>query len=117
MPGIVALGIGHGLPTNCARRFDQWLWPHVSRKAALIETMLQTSSNLYQKVEDRLFRSTKATRTYPWLPSRTRDGLIVGKMDHHRPVLFVNAISYRGLVEHPNWPIDSVTSMTHATGH
>jgi hypothetical protein len=27
-----------------------------------------------------------------------RDGLIVGRMDHHRPLLFVNAVSYRGLL-------------------
>ena len=79
--------------------FDQWLWPHISRKAALIEAMLETTSNLYQNVEGPIVPKYKGTPSLRLIAEPSRDGLIIGKMDHHRPVLFVNAISYRGLEE------------------
>lgn len=79
--------------------FDQWLWPHISRKATLIETMLRTSSNLHQKVEGPIVPKYKGNPNLSLVAEPARDGLIIGKMDHHRPVLFVNAVSYRGLVE------------------
>jgi len=79
--------------------FDQWLWPHISRKATLIETMLRTSSNLHQKVEGPIVPKYKGNPNLSLVAEPTRDGLIVGKMDHHRPILFINAISYRGLME------------------
>ena len=93
MPRDCRFGHWARLPTNRAgSEFDQWLWPHVSRKAALIETMLQTSSNLYQKVEGPIVPANKGNPNLSLVAEPARDGLIVGKMDHQRPVLFVNAI-------------------------
>lgn len=98
-PGLSLWALGTVANQLRREEFDQWLWPHVSRKAALIETMLQTSSNLYQKVEGPIVPKHKGNPNLSLVAEPARDGLIVGKMDHHRPVLFVNAISYRGLVE------------------
>ncbi|MBS0171648.1 MAG: hypothetical protein JSR62_14965 [Nitrospira sp.] len=98
-PGLSLWALGTVADQLRHKEFDEWLWPHISRKVALIETMLQTSSNLYQKVEGPIVPKHKGNPNLSLLAEPVRDGLIVGKMDHHRPVLFVNAISYRGLVE------------------
>ncbi len=78
--------------------FDQWLWPHISRKAELIEEMLHTSSNVHKKVEGSIVPKYRGTANLSLVAEPPRDGLIIGKMDNHRPILFINAISYRGLV-------------------
>ncbi|MBK7420441.1 MAG: hypothetical protein IPJ44_14785 [Nitrospira sp.] len=81
------------------QEFDRWLWPHMQRKVGLIEEMLTATSPIHKTVEGPIVPKhlgktwfvidcgTCARRADHW------------KMDHHRPVLFINAISYRGLVE------------------
>ena len=98
-PGLSLWALGKVADQLHQAEFDQWLWPHMSRKAALIETMLQTTSTLYQNVEGPIVPKYKGTPSLRLIAEPSRDGLIIGKMDHHRPVLFVNAISYRGLEE------------------
>lgn len=79
--------------------FNQWLWPHIVRKAELIQEMILTDQPIHK---------TSITPIVPELRGRTdntliaepaKDGLIVGRMDYHRPLLYVNAVSYRGLTD------------------
>ncbi len=79
--------------------YNQWLWPHIARKAGLIQQMLLTEQPIH---------GTSITPVVPKLRGRTdntliaepaRNGLIVGRMDYHRPILYINAVSYRGLID------------------
>ncbi|HLN85293.1 MAG TPA: hypothetical protein VK200_02500, partial [Candidatus Limnocylindrales bacterium] len=86
------------------RSYDQWLWPHVRRKAELILTMLST---------DRPIHRQGATPVIPLytkpLPSPDpdvtlvadppRDGLIKGRIHSSWAPLYVSAASYRGLID------------------
>jgi hypothetical protein len=91
--------------------FDQQLWPHIDRKAKLIIEMLSAESPIYKpamgpivpSLSRKLTRTTRWARKHgglwPYLVAEpVRDGLIIGKMDDHFPLLFVNAVSYRGLI-------------------
>jgi hypothetical protein len=78
--------------------FDQWLWPHVCRKVALIDQMLKAQATIYhQPVFGPIVPAQWKDPELALLCDPAQNGLIVGRMDHHRPVLFVNAVSFRGL--------------------
>jgi Gpi18-like mannosyltransferase len=80
-------------------QFEQQMWPHITRKVALIEQMLAAERPLYYPftgpVIPQLLNNPEANR----VADPARDGLIIGRMDHHRPLLYVNAITYRGLLD------------------
>ncbi|MBW4653956.1 MAG: hypothetical protein KME20_13105 [Kaiparowitsia implicata GSE-PSE-MK54-09C] len=81
--------------------YDQWLWPHIQRKAVLIETMLTTNDWIYQTFEGPMVPAMrdKLYEEAAKIAGPTRDGLIIGMMDHQYPLLFINAVSYRGLMD------------------
>jgi len=77
--------------------FYREIWPHVKRKTELIERMLQTSTPVHVPIT---FPVLSFTRNHPdstLVCEPARDGLIIGRMDWHRPLLFVNATAYSGL--------------------
>jgi hypothetical protein len=81
--------------------FEAQMWPHVLRKANLIEQMMTLEEPLYHEfsgpVVPFLAGSPDAS-----LVAGTPDnglGLINGRMDHHRPLLYVTAVSYPGLLD------------------
>ena len=78
--------------------FDKWLWPHVYRKAAIIEEMLNARSKIHKNIEGPIVPKYTNDPELTLLAEPAREGLIVGRMDQHRPVLFINALSYRGLL-------------------
>jgi hypothetical protein len=78
---------------------DQWLWPHVQRKAQWIEQMLTTKQNMYAPFKGRVVPQHINDPEKNLVAEPAKNGLIVGRMDHHRPLLFVNAVNYLGLIE------------------
>lgn len=98
-PGLALWALGITAHQLRDRDFDRWLWPHVQRKVGLIEEMLTTSSSIHTKVEGPIVPKHLDNPDLSLVAEAARDGLIIGKMDHHRPVLFINAVSYRGLIE------------------
>jgi hypothetical protein len=84
--------------------YDRWLWPHVRRKADLIVEMLSAD----QPIRKPLTTPVIPLYTKP-LPSAgsdlslvaepARNGLIIGRIHNARPVYYVNAVSYRGLLD------------------
>ncbi len=94
-------------------KYDQWLWPHVRRKAEFILRMLSTNQPIHQTVTAPILPSMKKDPELTLVADPARDGLIIGRMDHHRPLLFINAVSYRGLLdaaslaERVNQPLDA----------
>jgi hypothetical protein len=110
-PGLALWGLEEVAGRARDPEFDRLLWPHVRRKAKLIEAMLSNTKPLFmpykgQLVPDlleKLKSGHSICRGYgPLWPMMVaepaRDGLISGKMDNHFPVLFVNAVNYRGLL-------------------
>jgi hypothetical protein len=78
-------------------RFDRWLWPHVRRKAELIEQMLATDRPIRKAPVGPITPVRAHSPDLDLVCQASRQGLIVGRMDWHYPVLFVNAVSYCGL--------------------
>jgi len=78
--------------------FDRWLWPHVYRKAEFIGRMLATDRPVHELVFGPIVPATLQDPDLSLVCDPAREGLIVGRMDGHRPLLFVNAVSYRGLL-------------------
>ncbi|MBK8277205.1 MAG: hypothetical protein IPK92_15640 [Nitrospira sp.] len=79
--------------------FYKWVWPHIKRKATVIEKMLNAQSAVYESAVGPIAPGHGNDPDLMLVAESAREGLIVGKMDHHRPLLFINAISYRGLVD------------------
>lgn len=78
--------------------FDEWSWPHVFRKAEFILQMLEAKQPIRQIVRGPIVPEYWNLPELSLVSDPARDGLIVGRMDWHRPLLFVNAVSYRGLL-------------------
>lgn len=80
--------------------YDQWLWPHIERKLGYIDEMLNAKTEVYKN-----FIGPLAPHIAHDLKRRQlickpfTDGLIVGTMDNHFPVLYINALSYRALIQ------------------
>jgi hypothetical protein len=79
--------------------YDQWLWPHMQRKAQLIERMLTTTTQIDADFKGKVVPQLLGDPYKHLIADPAKDGLIIGIMDHHRPLLFVNAVSYLGLME------------------
>jgi len=78
--------------------FDRWLWPHVYRKAEFILRMLSTKQPIHELVFGPVVPSHLQDPSLSLVCDPARDGLIVGRMDWERPIMYVNAVSYRGLI-------------------
>lgn len=91
--------------------FDKQLWPHVNRKTNFISEMLSNKFPIYKPwsgdiVPDLFLKIKKGlinTRDQGglWLllvAEPAMDGLIIGKMDNQLPLLYVNAVNFRGLL-------------------
>jgi hypothetical protein len=78
--------------------FEDWLWPHVSRKAALIQEMLSATGQLRKPFTGPVVPAHAGKAELDLVCDAAQDGLVVGRMDWERPLLFVNAVTYRGLV-------------------
>lgn len=84
-------------------QYDQWVWPHIQRKAEFILKMLSTKENLYQPFTSpavpEVLEDPELSLELSLVAEPAQSGLIMGRMDNHRPLLFVNAVSYRGLLD------------------
>jgi hypothetical protein len=79
--------------------YDRELWPHVRRKAEFIEAMMDTTRPIFQPVKKPIVPAVAHRIDLGLVCEPSQDGLIIGRMDNHRPLLFVNAVSYRGLTD------------------
>lgn len=84
------------------KEYDQWIWPHIKRKVSYIEKMLYAKANIEAPYSGVVFSQFAENSDNNLISEPAKNGLIVGRMDHHRPILFVNAVSYLGLIEAAN---------------
>ena len=78
--------------------YDQYIWPHVQRKAEFILEMMTTASPIYKPFVGPVVPKHEEKPGAYLVAEPSEDGLIVGRMDWQRPLLFINAVSYRGLL-------------------
>jgi hypothetical protein len=80
--------------------FYQWVWPHIKRKLAIIDEMMNAKADIYKNYIGPLAPHLENDiRRRQLICRSSEDGLIIGTMDLHFPVLYINAISYRGFVQ------------------
>ncbi len=77
--------------------FQQWVWPHIQRKADLIGEMLSATQPMRKPWVGPIVPYLRGKEELSILCGPARDDLIVGNMDHHYPVLYTSAMSFRGL--------------------
>jgi len=82
--------------------FEDWIWQHVPRKVALIQRMLTATGPMRQPFVGPVVPAHANKPELNLVCDAARDGLIVGRVDWQRPVLYVNAVSYRGLMSAAN---------------
>ncbi|HET7057358.1 MAG TPA: hypothetical protein VFI05_01425, partial [Nitrospiraceae bacterium] len=88
----VAARLGRG-------EYDQSIWPHVRRKAEFIEAMLDATRPIFRPIKKPIVPAVARRHDLGLVCEASSNGLIIGRMDNHRPLLFVNAVSYRGLID------------------
>lgn len=97
--GLWAMGVvSRGLND---RALDQDLWPHVYRKAQLVEQLATATTRIRADFEGPLLPQYKhlGLSEARIVADPSEAGLINGRMDWHRPRLYLTAISIRGLAE------------------
>jgi hypothetical protein len=87
-------------------QFKQAVWPHVVRKTELLQRMLNAARPVRGPVRGQVVPQFENHPELSLLCEPSRDGLINGRVDWQRPLLYINAVSYRGLlsaVELADW--------------
>jgi hypothetical protein len=97
-PGLALWALTEVAGMKGDTRYDRWLWPHAQRKVDLILRMLEATEPIRKPFAGPIVPAHTNRMDLDLVCDPARDGLIVGRMDWHRPILFVNAVSYRGLV-------------------
>ena len=101
-PGLALWAIGEASAAANDPAWDRRAWPHARRKAELILEMLAATGAVGKPFDGPIVPRHRDNKDLQLVAEAARDGLIVGRMDHHWPLLYVNAVSYRGLVEAAN---------------
>jgi len=79
--------------------FQREVWPHIKRKAAIIREMAEAKEVIRKPWTGPIVPIHRGKGIIPVICEAAKDGLIQGTMDNHFPVLYVNAISSRGLAQ------------------
>ena len=98
-PGLAIWAISEVAERLDDPEYDRWLWPHIERKAQLILEMARTNRNMYRKYTGPVIPEmrNRMISDLTLVARPARDGMIVGKMDNHRPIFYVNSTAYLGL--------------------
>jgi hypothetical protein len=78
--------------------YYQFIWPHVRRKAEAILEMLSTKEPILRPVAGSVIPALTGKPDIFLVADPSQKGLIMGRMDQHKPILYVNAVSYLGLI-------------------
>jgi hypothetical protein len=98
-PGLAIWALGEVAGLVRDPEYDRTIWPHVQRKADLIVEMLTTDKPVYKPFVGPVTPARVKEPDLTLVADPAADDLVIGKMDHHRPLLFVNAVSHLGLLE------------------
>jgi hypothetical protein len=98
-PGLALWAIGQTASLAHDPAFTARMWPAVRRKAELIVRMRHTATPIREPWFGTIAPAHRNDKDLDLVCDPARSGLIIGRMDFHRPVLFVNAVSFAGLRE------------------
>jgi hypothetical protein len=98
-PGLSLWAIGEVSVLAGDPAFDASMWPSVQRKVQWIERMRNATTPIYQQPFGPIVPMHAGRADLNLVAEPARNGLIIGRMDWGRPLLFVNAVSYLGLVQ------------------
>jgi hypothetical protein len=79
--------------------YDRWLWPHVRRKANLIEQMMSSDKEIRQLPVGPVRPQHRFNPDLSLLSKPAQNGLVAGKTERGLSPLFDTAVSYRGLLD------------------
>jgi hypothetical protein len=115
-PGVALWALDEISQALQDREFDRTIYPHVYRKAAWIERMMKADRPIdVHPIDGPIVPSWLGNPELARVCEAASEGLIVGRMDGHRPILYVNAISYLGLTRAARLA-DRVGETAHAAG-
>lgn len=98
-PGLALWTLGEVSTALGDPAFDAALWPHLVRKVGLIAEMRQARGEVRHRFSGPVVPAYARRRDLDLVAEAARDGLIVGRMDWHRPLFYVNGVSVLGLRE------------------
>jgi hypothetical protein len=98
-PGLSLWALGETSKVAHDPAFDAHIWQAVRRKAEMIVRMRHSSTEIRAPWFGPIVPSHQRDRDLDLVCGAAKDGLITGRMDFYRPLLFVNAVSYLGLRE------------------
>jgi hypothetical protein len=98
-PGLGIWALAEASRSVARPAFDTWAWPHVRRKAGLILQCLDAARPVIAEPSGPVLQSYRNDPLIMRPCESAMNGLAIGAMDHHYPVLFVNAVNYLGLRE------------------
>lgn len=98
-PGLALWTLGEVSTAVADPAFDAALWPHLVRKVALIAEMRTARGEVRHRFTGPAVPAYARRRDLDVVAEATRDGLIVGRMDWHQPLFYVNGVSVLGLRE------------------
>jgi hypothetical protein len=96
-PGLSLWALGELSMQLDDRRFDEAVWPLVAAKVAIVRQMLTATADIHHDYAGPIIPEYRARDDLRLVAGPARDGLVNGRMDWHRPVFFVNAVTYGGL--------------------
>ncbi|HOW68564.1 MAG TPA: hypothetical protein P5186_29415 [Candidatus Paceibacterota bacterium] len=97
-PGLALWGLNEVAGRVRDPSFKQAVWPHVVRKVEGIQRMRAASRPVTANVPGPRIPQFAQHPELNRVCDPARDGLIHGRVDWQRPVLYVNAVSYLGLL-------------------
>ncbi len=98
-PGLSLWAIAETAALAHSGQFDQRVWEAVERKANLIHQMHHANAPIRHAFDGPVVPARRARTDLDLVCDVAQNGLIIGRMDWQRPVLFVNAVSFLGLNE------------------
>lgn len=98
-PGLALWALAETSALARRKEFDLAIWPHVRRKVELIMLMMRATSDVrHDFLGPASPQNAARERQLTLVAGPSREGLIDGRMDWQRPIFFVNAVSYAGLI-------------------
>ena len=97
-PGLALWALAETSALIRRPEYDAAIWPHVKRKVGLILEMLAATSDIRRDYSGSVVPQYRTSPDLTLVAGPSNGGLIEGRMDWRRPVFFVNAASYAGLV-------------------
>ena len=97
-PGLALWALAEVSARLGLSQYDHFLYPHVLRKARLIIDMRVTDKPIYKPVTAPVLPANARHPDLILLCEPAKNGLIHGKVAWDRPLLYVNAVSFRGLL-------------------